>query len=270
MAYHKLSPMYCQCNCPCNYLVGPRGPEGPPGIAGPRGPVGEQGEAGPEGPAGPQGSIGPEGVAGPQGLQGEPGPQGPMGVQGMPGPQGSPGEQGPSGPQGMPGPQGLIGPEGPSGATGPQGDPGPQGPSGEQGPIGPQGPTGPEGPPADVSFILALANAYTDEQIRLNTPVVVDYGTIPPGGSVALINDSIGRMVCAGGFTIQVPAYVEGAENSAYSSIEILSAGAQSWVGNFFSAPNLLSVGVNEVWVKGIRLNSGIIKWAFDSKFRGL
>lgn len=159
---------------------------------------------------------------------------------------------------------------------GAQGIPGAQGPAGVQGPIGPQGepgpegPVGPQGPPADVSFILALANEYTDEQIALNTPVVVDYGTIPSGGSVTLLTDSIGRMVVAGSFTIQVPAFVEGKENSAYSSVQVLAAGTQSWIGNLFSAPPSLSVGVNEIWVKGIRLDSGVIKWTFDTKFRGV
>ncbi len=140
---------------------------------------------------------------------------------------------------------------------------------GEQGIPGPQGPTGPEGPPADTAFILAQAAAYTDEQILLHTPVVVDYGTIPSGGSVQLLNDSIGRMVVESNVTIQVPPFVEGRENSAYSSIEVLAPGVQNWVGDFFAPPTALSVGVNEIWVKGIRLNSGLIKWAFDAKFRG-
>lgn len=194
-------------------------------------------------------------------------PPGPTGPQGEPGPQGIPGLRGPVGEQGEAGPQG---PAGVQGAVGPQGVPGPEGPIGSQGIPGPQGPMGPQGPPADVSFILATANAYTDEQILLNTPVVVDYGVIPAGGSVILLSDSIGRMVANGGFTIQVPTYAEGKENSAYTSIEVLSAGAQSWIGNFFSVPNTLSVGVNEVWIKGIRLNSGVIKWTFDSRFRGM
>lgn len=230
------TPMQNWHNCPCTCPPGPAGPIGPQGIPGPRGPVGAQGEAGSQGPPGPQGAIGPQGTPGPQGLQGEAGPQGPMGVQGISGAQGPAGVQGPIGPQGIP---------------------------------GPQGPIGPQGPPADVSFILALANEYTDEQILLNTPAVVDYGIIPSGGTVMLVNDSIGRMVAAGSITIQVPTYVEGKENSAYSSIEVLSPGSQSWIGDFFSAPTPLSVGVNEVWLKGIRLNSGMIKWTFDSKFRG-
>ncbi len=163
-------------------------------------------------------------------------------------------------------PRGATGATGAMGATGPQGEPGPTGPAGA---TGVTGPTGATGPPVDASAILAQANAYTDEQIALHTPTVIDYGTIPAGGSVALLNDSIGRMVVQGGFTISVPSFVEGTENSAYSSIQVLAVGVQNWVGNFFSPPSQLPLGVNEVWVKGIRLNSGEIKWAFDAKARG-
>ncbi len=218
---------------------------------------------GQQGPPGPRGDMGPPGPAGPPGA---PGPQGPAGPRGEPGPMGPTGLAGPAGLQGEPGP---AGPPGTPGPIGPQGEPGPIGPIGESGPEGPQGPAGPQGPPADASAILQAANRYTDEQILLNTPTVVDYGTIPPGGGVALLNDSIGRMVVSGNVSISVPAYVDGTENSAYSSIEVLAAGTQTWVGNFFSAPAQLSVGVSEVWVKGILLSSGIVKWAFDAKFRG-
>ncbi len=208
-------------------------------------------------------STGPQGPPGPRG---ESGPQGSAGVQGPAGPQGMTGPAGPVGPQGEPG---LLGPAGPQGEIGPKGEIGPQGEPGEQGLQGEPGPQGPEGPPADVSSILALANQYTDEQILLNTPTVVDYGTIPSGGGVTLLNDSIGRMVVSGSVTISVPPYEEGRENSAYSSIEVLATGTQNWIGEFFSVPSQLSAGVNEIWVKGIRLNSGGVKWAFDAKFRG-
>lgn len=154
-------------------------------------------------------------------------------------------------------------------ARGIPGPTGPAGPEGQAGPEGPAGPTGPTGPAADAEAILAEAAAYTDLQISLHTPTVIDYGTIPPGGSVNLVNDSIGRMVVQGAFTIAVPPFVEGTENSAYSSIQVLATGIQTWVGNFFSPPQALPLGVNEVWVKGIRLNSGEVKWAFDMKARG-
>lgn len=260
--------------CPkqCSFCIGPQGPKGPQGPTGPQGP---QGVPGPQGPIGPEGNPGLQGIMGPQG---DPGPIGPTGSQGVPGPQGSigpqgePGVQGAIGPQGIPGPMGPIGIQGEPGLQGPiglQGVAGPQGPIGPQGEPGLEGPIGPQGPPADATAILAQANAYTDAQITANSPVIVDYGPIPAGGSVNLINDSIGRMVALGGFTIQVPAYEEGKENSAYCSIEILAPGVQNWAGNFFSTPPVLSVGTNEIWIKGIRLNNGLIRWAFDSKFRG-
>ncbi len=182
----------------------------------------------------------------------------------MPGPaglQGIPGETGPAGPQGLPG---LPGPQGSIGPQGPQGEPGLQGPQ------GPQGEAGPQGPPADTAAILAAAAAYTDLQISLHTPAVIDYGLIPAGGTVALQNDSIGRMVAQGGFTAVLPAFSEGTENSAYSSVEVLAVGAQTWTGGtFFTPPMPLPLGVNEIWVKGIRLNDGQIRWAFDMKARG-
>ncbi len=192
------------------------------------------------------------------GLPGQPGPTGPQGVQGEMGPQGPQGVQGEMGPQGMQGVQGEMGPQGM------------QGLQGEMGPQGMQGEMGPQGPPADTTAILAAAAAYTDLQISLHTPTVIDYGVIPPGGIVTLLNDSIGRMVVQGGFTIVLPAYIEGTENSAYSSIEVLAVGAQTWTGGiFFTPPMPLPLGVNEIWVKGIRLNSGEIRWAFDMKARG-
>ncbi len=195
------------------------------------------------------------------GSQGVPGQVGPAGPQGVPGPQGAQGPQGEIGSQGIPGPQGIQGPQGDIGA---QGIPGPQGIQGPQGEIGPQG------PPADTSAILAVAAAYTDLQISLHTPIVVDYGLIPPGGTIALLNDSIGRMVVQGGFTIVLPTFIEGSENSAYSSIQVLAVGAQAWIGGvFFTPPMPLPLGVNEIWVKGIRLNNGEIRWAFDMKARG-
>lgn len=141
---------------------------------------------------------------------------------------------------------------------------------GMQGPQGEIGPQGPQGEPADNSAILAAAATYTDQQISLHTPTVVDYGLIPAGGAVALLNDSIGRMVVQGIFTVMLPAFVEGMENAAYASVEVLASGLQSWTGGtFFTPPMPLPTGVNEVWVKGIRLNNGQIRWAFDTKARG-
>ncbi len=116
---------------------------------------------------------------------------------------------------------------------------------------------------------FALANAYTDEQIRLHTIVVVDYGLIPAGGTIALVNNSSGRIVAAGGFTVTLPAYEEGRENTIYSSIQILALGPQIWPSGFFTPPPTLPLGVNEFWIKGIRLFDGSIRWTFDTIGRG-
>ncbi len=229
-----------------------------PAVRGPTGPTGPQGPAGPPGGTGPAGPVGPTGVQGPAGAQG---------VEGMQGPQGEQGAQGAQGPMGAQGIQGVPGPAGDQGAPGVQGPMGAQGIQGPQGEIGPQGP---QGPPADTSAILAQANAYTDQQIAIHTPTVIDYGVLPPGGTETLLNDSIGRIVAQGGFTINLPTFTEGLENSAYSSIQVLAAGPQIWSGGiFFTAPTLLPLGVNEIWVKGIRLNNGEIRWTFDTKARG-
>src|SRR5256885_164817 len=63
------------------------------------------------GPAGPQGPPGLQGIQGPQGLQGI---QGPQGLQGIQGPQGDRGDVGPQGPTGAQGPQGFAGTTGQS------------------------------------------------------------------------------------------------------------------------------------------------------------
>jgi collagen triple helix repeat protein len=75
-------------------ILGPAGPQGPPGIDGEQGIPGPTGPEGAEGPPGPAGLLGPEG---PQGFEGPPGPQGEAG------PQGATGPTGPTGPRGADG-----------------------------------------------------------------------------------------------------------------------------------------------------------------------
>jgi hypothetical protein len=160
---------------------GPRGFQGPQGVAGPSGSIGPQGSIGPSGSIGPQGPIGPSGSIGPQGPvgpSGSIGPQGPIGPSGSIGPQGPIGPLGPIGPQGLAGPsgsQGLIGPSGSQGPLGPSGSQGPIGPSGSQGPLGPQGPQGEKGDPGTL-------NSFTD---------LIVTGSIWASGSNTSITSSI-------------------------------------------------------------------------------
>jgi len=180
--------------------AGPQGMVGPQGATGPQGGVGPQGYQGVPGDPGPQGFTGSQGPQGATGAQGSTGSQGPIGPQGPLGPQGATGAQGSIGPQGVQGgtgPQGFQGAIGPQGATGPSGGPqGSQGPSGRDGIIDvahgldgtiarPDAPIvywiGPAVPlnaaptdfwsgsssdaPQSFGSTLALANAYTDQQI---------------------------------------------------------------------------------------------------------
>ncbi len=288
---HSSPSNHCGRHTGCSLMPGPTGPQGIPGPTGPQGEQGPKGPYGAQGPAGvpgPPGAIGSMGLEGPQGPVGLPGPQGIPGQDGMQGIQGIPGAQGPQGDQGLmgvQGPQGIPGPTGPEGAQGPAGPQGAQGPAGMQGeqglqgPIGPQGEqgiTGPTGPAADTDSILAQANAYsnqlyaqsiayTNTQILLNTILVVDYGLIPAGGSVILLNNSSGRMIAEGGFTIFMPEYVPQRENTIYVSIQILANGTQTWPAVFFTPPPILPIGINEVWMKAILLFDGSIRWAFDT-----
>lgn len=69
-------------------IVGPRGPQGDPGISGPagfKGPMGTPGEDGIDGNYGPPGPYGPKGVKGDRGIPGCCGPQGEQGPQGQSG-----------------------------------------------------------------------------------------------------------------------------------------------------------------------------------------
>jgi hypothetical protein len=75
-------------------ILGPAGPQGPPGIDGEQGIPGLIGPEGAEGPPGPVGLLGPEG---PQGFEGPPGPQGEAGPQGPAGPTGPTGARGADG-----------------------------------------------------------------------------------------------------------------------------------------------------------------------------
>ena len=212
-------------------LVGPQGEQGPigltgadstvPGPQGPQGIQGIQGDTGPQGIQGIQGDTGPAGadsiVQGPQGIQGETGPQGvqgdqgdqgdsayaaavaggfvgteaawlaslvgPQGIQGDAGPQGIQGETGLQGDQGIQGIQGIQGEVGPQGIQGIQGETGPQGIQGVQGDIGPQGDVGlPELAATPVK--TAAYNAVVNDLVRVDSAL--------------------------GGFTVTLPAAVDG------------------------------------------------------------
>ena len=95
-----------------DYIIGPIGPQGEPGV---------RGEQGANGQDGVRGDNGQDGMPGPRGLQGIMGPQGLPGVQGIAGPQGP---QGVQGNQGIMGIAGQIGPKGDTGPIGPKGEPG--------------------------------------------------------------------------------------------------------------------------------------------------
>lgn len=109
---------------------------------------------------------------------------------------------------------------------------------------------------------------YTDVQIGLHTTVVVDYGLVPNGTAVTLLNNSSGRMIAAGAFTITLPAFEPLRENTIYVSIQVLANGTQTWPGVFFTPPPPLPIGVNEVWLKAILLFDDSIRWAFDTILR--
>lgn len=150
-----MTPAPCQTS-DCFDMVGPRGADGPTGVAGERGPTGQTGAAGyavagPRGGPGATGSIGDQGPIGPTGqsgqvVRGRTGPTGPAGPSGMQGSIGETGVRGDSAP-GYAGPSGAQGPSGPTGAVGLAGArgpalEGPTGPAGRSGPSGAQGATG--------------------------------------------------------------------------------------------------------------------------------
>ncbi len=127
--------------------------------------------------------------------------------------------------------------------------------------------------------MIAVANAYTDErfaqsilytdeQISLHTTAVIDYGLIPNGATITMLNNSIGRMIAAGSFTIVLPTFDPLRENMIYVSIQVLANGAQTWPSVFFTPPPPLPIGVNEVWMKAILLFDGSVRWAFDTILR--
>lgn len=113
--------------------------------------------------------------------------------------------------------------------------------------------------------LFGQAIAYTNDQIRENTTLVVDYGLIPGGATVSLINNSSGRMIAQGGFSISMPAFNPARENTIYISVQVLANGTQLWPPVFFTPPPTLPIGVNEVWMKAIALFDGSILWAFDT-----
>lgn len=86
-------------------VVGPRGPQGEPGLPGEPGPSGSPGASGSPGRDGKDGTAGTDGTAGQDGVgqDGATGPAGPPGPQGDPGPAGPPGERGPAGEDGQDG-----------------------------------------------------------------------------------------------------------------------------------------------------------------------
>ena len=130
-------------------MVGPRGADGPAGVAGTQGPVGATGSPGPgiAGTTGGQGPSGPIGVQGATGATGAAGDvaRGSAGAIGPAGPAGAQGVRGETGAQGA----SEVGPIGAVGRTGPQGVPGGRGDTGAQGPTL-VGPTGPEGRPGSA------------------------------------------------------------------------------------------------------------------------
>ncbi len=116
--------------------------------------------------------------------------------------------------------------------------------------------------------LFAQSILYTDAQVAAHTIAVVDYGLVPDGMTVALRNNSSGRMIAAGSFMMTLPDFEPLRENVIYVSIQVLANGAQTWLGVFFTPPPPLPIGVNEVWLKAILLFDGSVRWAFDTILR--
>lgn len=262
--------------------IGPRGPQGIPGVMGPQGPTGNVGPQGPQGPSGPQGPQGPEGPQGAQGPKGDAGasftfkgawqPDAPYAVNdvvtrlgstfvaivecnGIPpesdknswallSSKGDAGDKGDKGDPGDTGPQGLPGAKGDTGATGPQGIQGLQGPQGPQGDAGPQGPSGTAGQTA----FTAVTN--------IKTPITV-LGQATDIGLFAMTNVPSANAV----ITIATDGGIQ---------INSLMTGANTAVNILVYLDNVTFLGGRQYIIANNTGLQGVAMWSFTTSVGGL